>query len=154
MRANRAMYPTTTMCRVLAVTSYMARHTGRNSAIGGRTHPSCGLRGEPAGTSAGGGDLWLVEDGGPDRKSRHKEVDRMGWMFTFTVAAYNLVRIHNLVGARRDEGERMSWDRSKRPIHPFSRACQSVGFLKTPCILQPTPTDRTKSSKQRFSATC
>ena len=31
------------------------------------------------------------------RKSRHKGVDRVGWMFTFTVAAYNLVRIHNLV---------------------------------------------------------
>ena len=32
------------------------------------------------------------------RKSRHKGVDRVGWMFTFTVAAYNLVRIRNLVG--------------------------------------------------------
>ena len=33
------------------------------------------------------------------RKTRHKGVDRVGWMFTFTVAAYNLVRIRNLVGA-------------------------------------------------------
>ena len=30
------------------------------------------------------------------RKSRHKGVDRVGWMFTFTTAVYNLVRMHNL----------------------------------------------------------
>lgn len=32
------------------------------------------------------------------RKSRHLGVWRVGWMFTFTAAAYNLVRMRNLVG--------------------------------------------------------
>ena len=33
------------------------------------------------------------------RKTRHKGRDRVGWMFTFTAAAYNLVRIRNLMEA-------------------------------------------------------
>jgi hypothetical protein len=32
------------------------------------------------------------------RKLRHRGLKRVGWMFTFTAAAYNLVRIRNLVG--------------------------------------------------------
>jgi hypothetical protein len=31
------------------------------------------------------------------RKLRHRGLDRVGWMFTFTAAAYNLVRIRNLM---------------------------------------------------------
>ena len=30
------------------------------------------------------------------RKTRHQGTDRVGWMFIFTAAAYNLVRIRNL----------------------------------------------------------
>lgn len=30
------------------------------------------------------------------RKTRHRGADRVGWMFTFTAAAYNLVRMRNL----------------------------------------------------------
>lgn len=33
------------------------------------------------------------------RKTRHKGTDRVGWMFVFTAAAYNLVRIRNLLEA-------------------------------------------------------
>jgi transposase len=33
------------------------------------------------------------------RKTRHKGVDRVGWTFTFTAAAYNLVRMRNLLAA-------------------------------------------------------
>jgi len=33
------------------------------------------------------------------RKTRHKGRDRVGWMFTFAAAAYNLVRIRNLMAA-------------------------------------------------------
>jgi transposase len=32
------------------------------------------------------------------RKTRHKGTHRVGWMFVFTAAVYNLVRIRNLVG--------------------------------------------------------
>ncbi len=34
------------------------------------------------------------------RKTRHKGVDRVGWTFTLTAAAYNLVRMRNLLEAR------------------------------------------------------
>ena len=30
------------------------------------------------------------------RKTRHRGVERVGWMFTFAAAVYNLVRIRNL----------------------------------------------------------
>ncbi len=33
------------------------------------------------------------------RKTRHRGVRRVGWMFTFAAAVYNLVRIRNLVAA-------------------------------------------------------
>ncbi len=31
------------------------------------------------------------------RKVRHRGLERVSWMFTFTAAAYNLVRIRNLM---------------------------------------------------------
>ena len=34
---------------------------------------------------------------GTMRKTRHRGRDRVGWMFTFAAAAYNLVRIRNLM---------------------------------------------------------
>jgi hypothetical protein len=33
------------------------------------------------------------------RKVRHRGVAKVGWLFTFATAAYNLVRMHNLGGA-------------------------------------------------------
>ena len=33
------------------------------------------------------------------RKTRHKGTERVGWMFVFTAAVYNLVRIRNLAQA-------------------------------------------------------
>jgi IS5 family transposase len=33
------------------------------------------------------------------RKTRHRGVRRVGWMFTFSTAVYNLVRMRNLLGA-------------------------------------------------------
>jgi hypothetical protein len=31
------------------------------------------------------------------RKLRHRGLERVGWMFTFAAAAYNLVRIRNTI---------------------------------------------------------
>jgi len=31
------------------------------------------------------------------RKLRHRGLERVGWMFTFAAAAYNLVRIRNII---------------------------------------------------------
>jgi hypothetical protein len=33
------------------------------------------------------------------RKTRHRGRARVGWVFTFTAAAYNLVRMKNLLAA-------------------------------------------------------
>jgi len=41
---------------------------------------------------------WLKTVGGL-RKTRYRGVRRVGWMFTFATAVYNLVRIRNLVEA-------------------------------------------------------
>ena len=41
---------------------------------------------------------WLKTVGGL-RKLRHRGIDRVDWMFTFAVAAYNLVRLRNLAPA-------------------------------------------------------
>ena len=41
---------------------------------------------------------WLKTIGGL-RKTRHRGLERVGWMFTFALAAYNLVRMRNLVAA-------------------------------------------------------
>jgi transposase len=41
---------------------------------------------------------WLKTVGGL-RKTRHRGVERVGWMFTFALAAYNLLRLRNLAAA-------------------------------------------------------
>jgi IS5 family transposase len=41
---------------------------------------------------------WLKTVGGL-RKTRHRGLARVGWMFTFALAAYNLVRMRNLAAA-------------------------------------------------------
>jgi DDE family transposase len=41
---------------------------------------------------------WLKTVGGL-RKTRHRGLERVGWMFTFALAAYNLIRMRNLVAA-------------------------------------------------------
>jgi transposase len=41
---------------------------------------------------------WLKTIGGL-RKTRHRGVERVGWMFSFALAAYNLVRMRNLAAA-------------------------------------------------------
>jgi hypothetical protein len=40
-----------------------------------------------------------IKTTGTLRKTRHKGKDRVGWMFTLTAAAYNLVRLPKLMVA-------------------------------------------------------
>ena len=47
---------------------------------------------------------WLKTVGGL-RKTRHRGVERVGWMFTFALAAYNLVRMRNLAADIHQAGE-------------------------------------------------
>ena len=85
--------------REAGVTPHVAQNdTNRKSAIDLRTirHP---------GYEISQRKRKLVEEGfgwlktvGLLRKIRHKGLDRGGWVFTFTNAVYNLIRIRNLVG--------------------------------------------------------
>lgn len=84
-------------CRRLDATPHVAQNTTRrSSAIDGRTtrHPGYDVsqRKRKCIEEIFG---WL-KTVGLMRKTRYRGADRVGWMFTFAVAAYNLVRIRNL----------------------------------------------------------
>jgi transposase len=86
--------------RALGVTPHVAQNTnGRRSAIDARTtrHPGYTVSQrfrkrieEPFG--------WMKTAAG-FRKTRHRGRDLVGWMFTLTAAAYNLIRLPKLVTA-------------------------------------------------------
>jgi IS5 family transposase len=86
--------------RELNVTPHVAQNTtNRRSAIDGRTtrHHGYAVSGQPrkrleevfGWTKAAAGF----------RKTRHRGLARVGWMFTLTATAYNLVRLPKLVAA-------------------------------------------------------
>lgn len=83
--------------RALHVTPHVAQHTThRRSAIDHRTtrHPGYRISQQKRKRVE---EIfgWLKTVGGL-RKLRHRGLARVDWMFTFAVAAYNLVRIRNL----------------------------------------------------------
>jgi transposase len=85
--------------RAETVTPHAAQNTnGRRSAIDGRTtrHPgyAVSLRIRKRIEEVFG---WVKSSAGL-RKPRHRGLDRVGWTFTLTVAAYNLVRLPKLIG--------------------------------------------------------
>jgi transposase len=86
--------------RRLTVTPHVAQNTtNRASAIDGRTtrHPGYGVsqrirkRIEEV--------FGWMKAVAPLRKTRHRGQERVGWQFTFTAAAYNLIRLPKLLGA-------------------------------------------------------
>jgi transposase len=84
--------------REVAVTPHVAQNTaGRRSAIDGRTtrHPGYAIsqRIRKRAEEIFG---WSKSSAGL-RKTRHRGLDRVGWLFTLTVAAYNLVRLPKLL---------------------------------------------------------
>jgi transposase len=86
--------------RRLGVTPHVAQHTnGRRSAIDGRTtrHPGYAVS-QRIRKRIEEGFGWMKTVGGL-RKTRHRGTGRVGWQFTLTMAAYNLVRIPKLLAA-------------------------------------------------------
>jgi transposase len=86
--------------RALNVTPHVTQNTsGRRSAIDGRTtrHPgyAASLRVRKRIEEAFG---WIKTVGGL-RKTRHRGTARVGWLFTLTAAACNLVRLPKLLAA-------------------------------------------------------
>jgi IS5 family transposase len=88
-----------TRVRALNVTPHIARNTTRRSAIDGRTtrHPGyqASQRVRKRIEEAFG---WIKTVGGL-RKTRHRGTGRVGWMFTLTAAACNLIRLPKLLEA-------------------------------------------------------
>jgi transposase len=85
--------------RGLNLTPHVAQNTTRRSAIDGRTthHPGYAVsqRIRKRIEEAFG---WIKTTGGL-RKTRHRGTARVGWMFTLTAAAANLVRLPKLIAA-------------------------------------------------------
>lgn len=86
--------------RERCVTPHVAQHTTkRRSTIDGRTTRHAGY--EVSQTKRKRVEEifgWMKTVGGM-RKTRHKGVDRVGWLFRFTAATFNLVRMRNLAEA-------------------------------------------------------
>ena len=84
--------------REMAVTPHVAQNTTRRSAIDRRTTRHSGYalsqRARKRIEEAFG---WMKTTGGL-RKTRHRGLDRVGWTFTLTAAADNLIRIPKLLG--------------------------------------------------------
>ena len=84
----------------LKVTPHVAQNnTNRSSAIDERTTHHVGYRISQRKRKLVEEIFGWVKTIGLMRKTRHKGLARGGWMFTFTNALYNLIRIRNIAGA-------------------------------------------------------
>jgi IS5 family transposase len=68
----------------------------RYSAIDGRTTRHAGYQVSQRARKRVEEIFGWMKNVGLLRKIRHRGTDRVDWMFTFTAAAYNLVRLRNL----------------------------------------------------------
>ena len=86
--------------RALRVTPHVAQHTnGRASAIDGRTTCHSGYAVSQRKRKCVEEIFGWMKTVGLLRKTRHRGVARVGWMFTFAAAVYNLVRMRTLTAA-------------------------------------------------------
>jgi transposase len=86
--------------RGFAVTPHVAQNTaGRASAIDQRTTRHPGYAVSQRARKRVEEIFGWMKTVGLMRKTRHTGLPRVGWMFTLTAAAYNLVRIRNLLEA-------------------------------------------------------
>ena len=82
------------------MTPHVARNTtNRRSAIDGRTTRHAGYDVSQRVRKRVEEVFGWMKTVALMRKTRHRGTDRVGWVFTFTAAAYNLVRIRNLLEA-------------------------------------------------------
>jgi transposase len=85
--------------RELNVTPHVAQNDKRRggSAIDGRTTRHAGYKISQVKRKRIEEVFGWLKTVGMLRKTRHRGVHKVGWVFTFTAAAYNLVRMRNLV---------------------------------------------------------
>jgi hypothetical protein len=84
--------------RRLGVTPHVAQHTnGRRSAIDRRTTRHAGYAASQRVRKRIEEVFGWMKTVGGLRKTRHRGTDRVGWVFIFTAAAYNVLRIPKLL---------------------------------------------------------
>ena len=85
--------------RHMNVTPHVAQNTGRRggSAIDGRTTRHAGYRISQQKRKRIEEVFGWLKTVGALRKTRHRGLFKVGWVFTFAAAAYNLVRMRNLL---------------------------------------------------------
>ena len=87
--------------RDLSVTPHVTQHNqNRSSAIDGRTTRHPGYAVSQRKRKRVEEIFGWIKTIGLMRQTRHRGLERVGWMFTFTAAAYNLIRIRNLQAVR------------------------------------------------------
>lgn len=87
--------------RHMEITPHIAQNdTNRHSAVDERTTRHAGYQLSQKKRKRIEEVFGWMKSIGLLRKLRHRGVERVGWMFTFTAAAYNLVRIRNLILSR------------------------------------------------------
>jgi transposase len=86
--------------RGMSVTPHVAQNNkNRSSAIDNRTTRHAGYSVSQRKRKRVEEIFGWMKTVGMLRKTRHRGVDRVGWMFTFGVAVYNLVRMRNMMQA-------------------------------------------------------
>jgi transposase len=86
--------------RALNAVPHVAQNrTGRSSAIDSRTTRHAGYASSQRLRKRVEEIFGWIKTVGNLRKTRHRGIEQVGWMFTLTAAAYNLVRIRNLTTA-------------------------------------------------------
>jgi len=86
--------------RALGVTPHVAQHTsGRRSAIDGRTTRHAGYAVSQRKRKRVEEIYGWLKTIGLQRQTRFRGTARVGWMFVFATAAYNLVRMQHLLAA-------------------------------------------------------
>jgi transposase len=84
--------------RHMEITPHIAQNdTNRQSAVDERTTRHAGYQVSQKKRKRIEEVFGWMKSIGLLRKLRHRGLDRVGWMFTFTAAAYNLLRIRNLM---------------------------------------------------------
>jgi len=84
--------------RHMEITPHVAQNnTNRRSAVDERTTRHAGYQLSQKARKRIEEVFGWMKSIGLLRKVRHRGLERVGWMFTFTAAAYNLVRIRNLM---------------------------------------------------------
>ena len=95
---NYDTHPHVKALRELGVTPHVAQNNrNRSSAIDGRTTCHAGYGISQRKRKCVEQVFGWGKTVGPIRKTKHRGVNRVGWMFTFTQAAYNLVRMRPLL---------------------------------------------------------